>query len=131
MIPIETLITHVMPLTEINAGFALMQKGESIRSLVVFEANPARKRRMAKINPLLVDGALLRITGPNWGVAESGRLARSNLLLPREMAKTAKRHGIRSVVNLRGHRVTCGSGALGRQVTYAPGVVQADQPLEN
>jgi len=35
-IQIDPLITHVMPLDEINHGFELMEKGESIRSVVVF-----------------------------------------------------------------------------------------------
>ena len=33
---IDPLITHVLPLSEINTGFDLMHKGESIRSVVVF-----------------------------------------------------------------------------------------------
>ncbi len=35
-IDIDSLITHVMPLDEINRGFALMEAGESIRSVVVY-----------------------------------------------------------------------------------------------
>ena len=35
-INIDDLITHVMPLEKINAGFDLMHKGESIRSVVVY-----------------------------------------------------------------------------------------------
>ncbi|MBB5754867.1 S-(hydroxymethyl)glutathione dehydrogenase/class III alcohol dehydrogenase [Prosthecomicrobium pneumaticum] len=35
-IEIDPLITHVMPLEEINTAFELMEKGESIRSVVVF-----------------------------------------------------------------------------------------------
>jgi S-(hydroxymethyl)glutathione dehydrogenase/alcohol dehydrogenase len=35
-INIDDLITHVMPLEKINAGFDLMRKGESIRSVVVY-----------------------------------------------------------------------------------------------
>jgi S-(hydroxymethyl)glutathione dehydrogenase/alcohol dehydrogenase len=35
-INIDDLITHVMPLENINAGFDLMHKGESIRSVVVY-----------------------------------------------------------------------------------------------
>ena len=86
---------------------------------------------MAWINSLFVDHALLRITWRNWGVVESGRLYRSNHPLPWQMAEAAKRHGIRSVLNLRGHRVTCGSDALGREAARALGLVHADQPLES
>ena len=35
-INIDDLITHTMPLEQINHGFALMEKGESIRSVVVY-----------------------------------------------------------------------------------------------
>jgi S-(hydroxymethyl)glutathione dehydrogenase / alcohol dehydrogenase len=35
-IAIDPMITHVMPLEEINTAFDLMRKGESIRSVVVF-----------------------------------------------------------------------------------------------
>jgi S-(hydroxymethyl)glutathione dehydrogenase/alcohol dehydrogenase len=33
---IDELITHTMPLERINDGFALMERGESIRSVVLF-----------------------------------------------------------------------------------------------
>ena len=35
-INIDDLITHTMPLEEINKGFDLMHAGESIRSVVIF-----------------------------------------------------------------------------------------------
>jgi S-(hydroxymethyl)glutathione dehydrogenase/alcohol dehydrogenase len=35
-INIDDLITHKMPLTEINSAFDLMHSGESIRSVVLF-----------------------------------------------------------------------------------------------
>jgi S-(hydroxymethyl)glutathione dehydrogenase/alcohol dehydrogenase len=35
-IAIDPLITHVMPLQDINRAFDLMHSGESIRSVVVF-----------------------------------------------------------------------------------------------
>src|ERR1700678_648019 len=36
-IQIDPLITHILPLEDINQGFDLMKKGESIRSVVVFQ----------------------------------------------------------------------------------------------
>jgi S-(hydroxymethyl)glutathione dehydrogenase/alcohol dehydrogenase len=36
-INIDDMITHVMPLTEINNAFDLMHKGESIRSVITFD----------------------------------------------------------------------------------------------
>jgi len=35
-IAIDELITHRLPLEEINRGFELMKRGESIRSVVVY-----------------------------------------------------------------------------------------------
>ena len=35
-IQIDPMITHTMPLEEINKGFALMREGKSIRSVVIF-----------------------------------------------------------------------------------------------
>jgi S-(hydroxymethyl)glutathione dehydrogenase/alcohol dehydrogenase len=35
-IAIDELITHKLKLEEINEGFALMKRGESIRSVVVY-----------------------------------------------------------------------------------------------
>ena len=35
-IQIDPMITHVMPLSDINKGFDMMHKGESIRGVVVF-----------------------------------------------------------------------------------------------
>lgn len=36
-IDIDTLITHRLPLGEVNRGFAMMKSGESLRSVVLFE----------------------------------------------------------------------------------------------
>ena len=35
-IEIDPMITHTMPLEQINHGFELMEKGESIRSVVIY-----------------------------------------------------------------------------------------------
>ena len=86
---------------------------------------------MTWINSLFVDHALLRIPWRNWGVVESGRLYRSNHPLPWQLEAAARRHGIKSVINLRGHRAACGSDALGREAAMALGLVHADQPFES
>jgi len=86
---------------------------------------------MAWINSLFVDHAFLRISWRNWGVVETGRLYRSNHPLPWQIREAVKRHGIRSMINLRGHRVVCGSDALGRRAAAEVGLVHADQPLES
>ncbi len=83
------------------------------------------------VNSLFVDHALLRVAWLNWGVVESGALYRSNHPLPWQLAEAARRHGIRSVINLRGHREACGSDALGRAEAARLGLHHADQPLES
>ena len=35
-INIDSLITHTMPLADINRGFELMKRGESIRGMVIY-----------------------------------------------------------------------------------------------
>jgi S-(hydroxymethyl)glutathione dehydrogenase/alcohol dehydrogenase len=35
-IEIDPMITHTMPLSDINKAFSLMREGESIRSVVVY-----------------------------------------------------------------------------------------------
>ncbi|HEV7458339.1 MAG TPA: tyrosine-protein phosphatase [Roseococcus sp.] len=83
------------------------------------------------MNALFVDHAVLRIAWRNWGVVESGRLYRSNHPLPWQLAAAARRHGIASVINLRGHRAACGADRLCREAAPALGLVHADQPLES
>ncbi len=83
------------------------------------------------LNSLLVDHALLRLPWRNWGVVESGALYRSNHPLPWQLAQATRRHGIRSVINLRGHRPECGSDTLGRAEAARLGLHHADQPLES
>ncbi len=83
------------------------------------------------VNSLFVDHALLRLAWRNWGVVESGALYRSNHPLPWQLAEATRRHGLRSVINLRGHRTSCGSDALGRAEAARLGLAHADQPLES
>jgi protein tyrosine phosphatase (PTP) superfamily phosphohydrolase (DUF442 family) len=88
-------------------------------------------RRSAWLNSLFVDHALLRLSWRNWGVVESGRLYRSNHPTPWQLDQAVRRHGIRTVINLRGHREACGSDVLGRQAAAALGLEHIDAPLES
>ncbi len=88
-------------------------------------------RSRAWLNSLLVDHAVLRLSWRNWGVVEPGRLYRSNHPLPWQLAQAARRHGLRSVINLRGHRENCGSDALGRARAGELGLIHADAPFES
>lgn len=88
-------------------------------------------RRAAWLNALFVDHALLRLGWRNWGVVESGRLYRSNHPTPWQLDQAVRRQGIRTVINLRGHREACGSDALGRDAAARLGLDHIDAPLES
>ncbi|MFC3126929.1 tyrosine-protein phosphatase [Pseudoroseomonas globiformis] len=88
-------------------------------------------RRAAWINSLFVDHAVLRLGWRNWGVVEAGRLYRSNHPSPWQFRRAVQGVGIRSVINLRGHREKCGSDALGRAVAQELGLEHVDAPLES
>lgn len=91
---------------------------------------PAR-RRAAFVNSLLVDHALFRTAWRNWGVVAPGRLYRSNHPLPWQLRDAARRFGLRTVINLRGHREACGSDLLGRTEARALGLTHVDAPFES
>ena len=92
--------------------------------------SPAR-RRAAFVNSLLVDHALFRTAWRNWGVVAPARLYRSNHPLPWQLRDAARRFGLRTVINLRGHRETCGSDQLARAEARAIGLTQIDAPFES
>jgi protein tyrosine/serine phosphatase len=85
----------------------------------------------AWLNSLFVDHALLRVSWRNWGVVESGRLYRSNHPLPWQVRDAQHRLGLRTVINLRGERIDCGSDRLGRAAAAAVGLVHVDAPFES
>jgi uncharacterized protein (TIGR01244 family) len=85
----------------------------------------------AWLNSLLVDHALLRVSWRNWGVVESGRLYRSNHPLPWQLRDAQRRLGLKTVINLRGERVDCGSDRLGRAAAAALGLAHIDAPFES
>ena len=89
---------------------------------------PARR---AWLNSLFVDHALLRMSWRNWGVVESGRLYRSNHPLPWQVRDAQRRLGLKTVINLRGERVECGSDRLGRAAAAQLGLVHVDAPFES
>ncbi|SUE63142.1 Protein tyrosine/serine phosphatase [Roseomonas gilardii subsp. rosea] len=88
-------------------------------------------RRAAWADSLLHDHSILRIGWRNWGVVEPGRLYRSNHPQPWQLARAAHRFGLRSVVNLRGQRVECGSDALSREAAQRLGLAHYDAPFES
>ena len=88
-------------------------------------------RRAAWADSLLHDHSILRIGWRNWGVVEPGRLYRSNHPQPWQLARAMRRFGLRSVVNLRGQRVECGSDALSREAAQRLGLAHYDAPFES
>ena len=93
-------------------------------------SSPAGRQR-AWLNSLLVDHAVLRMSWRNWGEVSRGRLYRSNHPLPWQLAAAQRRVGLKSVLNLRGHRLDCGSDALGRARAGELGLIHADAPFES
>lgn len=83
------------------------------------------------VNSLFVDHAALRIGWRNWAAVTPHRLYRSNHPLPWQLAAAARRHGLRTVINLRGQRDACGSDALGRAAAARLGLVHIDAPFES
>jgi protein tyrosine phosphatase (PTP) superfamily phosphohydrolase (DUF442 family) len=91
----------------------------------------AAGRRAAWMNSLFVDHAVLRLGWRNWAAVAPRRLYRSNHPLPWQLAAAHRRFGLKSVINLRGHRLDCGSDALGRAQAAALGMEHRDAPLES
>jgi len=90
----------------------------------------ARGRRNAWIDSLFVDHALLRLVWTNFDASVPGRLYRSNHPTPGGLARLARRHGIRTVINLRGE---CGNGsdALSREAARSLGLTLLDVPISS
>jgi protein tyrosine phosphatase (PTP) superfamily phosphohydrolase (DUF442 family) len=88
-------------------------------------------RRAAWLHSLFLDHALLRLPWRNWGVVESGRLYRSNHPMPWQLRQAQRRFGLRTVINLRGHRAECGSDALTRLEAAELGLTHIYAPFES
>ena len=90
-----------------------------------------RPGRRIWLNSLFIDHAALRLGWRNWSAVEEGRLYRSNHPLPWQLRQAARRSGLRTVINLRGERETCGSDRLGRAEAAALGLAHVDAPFES
>lgn len=89
-----------------------------------------RGRALAWADSLLVDHGLLRVAWSNFATVVPGRLYRSNHPTPRRLARLVRRHGVRTVINLRG---PCGNGsdALSRAAAARLGIAFVDAPLSS
>jgi protein tyrosine/serine phosphatase len=79
---------------------------------------------------LLVDHAVFRTVWTNLAAVIPGRLYRSNHPTPGHLAAAKKRLGLRTLVNLRGHR-KCGSDALSREAAARLDLVHVDMAFES
>jgi protein tyrosine/serine phosphatase len=93
------------------------------------DARPADRAR-AWSDSLLMDHAVFRVLWDNWATVVPGRLYRSNHPTPARLAAAMRRHGLRTVLNLRGHRL-CGSDALSREAAERLGLIHIDAPFES
>lgn len=96
----------------------------------MFAGDIATRRHQAWADSLLVDHGVFRLAWSNWAAVEPGRLYRCNHPTPARLAAAQRRHGIRTLINLRGHR-QCGSDALSRQAASRLGMAHVDAPLES
>jgi protein tyrosine phosphatase (PTP) superfamily phosphohydrolase (DUF442 family) len=79
---------------------------------------------------LLVDHAVFRVLWDNWAEIIPGKLYRSNHPTPARLRAAARRYGLKTLINLRGHR-KCGSDALSREAAARLGLVHIDAPFES
>ena len=90
----------------------------------------SRGRALAWADSLLVDHGLFRLAWSNFAAVVPGRLYRSNHPTPQRLARLAGRHGIRTLINLRG-RCGNGSDALSRAAAARLGLAFVDAPLSS
>jgi len=79
---------------------------------------------------LLVDHAVFRVLWDNWAEVIPGKLYRSNHPTPARLHAAARRYGLKTLINLRGHR-QCGSDALSREAAARLGLNHIDMAFES
>ena len=79
---------------------------------------------------LLVDHAVFRVLWDNFAEVVPGKLYRSNHPTPARLAAAARKLGLRTLINLRGHR-QCGSDALSRDAARRLGLHHIDMAFES
>src|SRR6185437_14586867 len=87
-------------------------------------------RAAAWWDSVVFDHAFLRLGWSNFGTVIPGRLYRANHPTPGRLARLARRLGLRTLVNLRGHR-ECGSDALSRDAAARLGLDHIDMAFES
>jgi protein tyrosine phosphatase (PTP) superfamily phosphohydrolase (DUF442 family) len=87
-------------------------------------------RWAAWIDSLFVDHAIFRMVWDNLGTVVPGKLYRCNHPTPGRLARLKARLGLRTLINLRGHR-QCGSDALSREAAGRLGLIHIDMAFES
>jgi protein tyrosine/serine phosphatase len=89
-----------------------------------------RGRALAWVDALVVDHAVFRLIYANFTVVSPGRLYRMSHPTPGRLARLTRRHGLRTLINLRG-QTRNGSDALSREMAARLGLAFIDMALES
>jgi protein tyrosine/serine phosphatase len=90
----------------------------------------ATSRGAAWRDSLLVDHAVFRTIWDNFAEVVPGKLYRSNHPTPARLRRARDRYGLKTLINLRGHR-RCGSDALSRDAAARLGLIHIDMAFES
>jgi protein tyrosine/serine phosphatase len=89
-----------------------------------------RGRLLAWVDALFIDHALLRLGFSNFVAVAPGKLYRCNHPTPGRLARLTRRHGLRTIINLRG-KTGNGSDALSRDMANRLGLGFIDMPISS
>ena len=87
-------------------------------------------RARAWSDSLFVDHAVFRLAWTNFHEVVPGKVYRCNHPTPARLRRAARLLGLRTLVNLRGHR-RCGSDALSREAAGRLGLAHVDMAFES
>ena len=94
------------------------------------DVTTARGRTLAWLDALVIDHAVFRLVWSNFAAVIPGRLYRCNHPTPHRLAALTRRHGLKTLINLRG-QTRNGSDALSRDAAARLGLDFIDLPLES
>ncbi len=96
----------------------------------MYDGDIATSRGRAWRESLFADHAIFRLAWGNFAEVVPGRLYRANHPTPGRLARLGARYGLRTLINLRGHR-RCGSDALSRDAARRLGLQHIDMAFES
>jgi protein tyrosine phosphatase (PTP) superfamily phosphohydrolase (DUF442 family) len=96
----------------------------------MYTSDITQNRLGAWRDSLFVDHAVFRLVWTNWAEVIPGKLYRSNHPTPARLAGATRKFGLRTLINLRGHR-QCGSDALSREAAARLGLIHIDMAFES